>query len=227
MEHRVSFKSDGLTLSGTISTPEGLAPGEKRPAFIILHGFGSNKGSHGCEEPSKMFAEWGYAMLRFDMRGCGDSEGARGNLICQEQVRDVSNALTFLQGHPNIDPDRIGCMGSSFGGAVTVYAAGVDKRVAVLGFVSDAELARLYANAEGFVMLSAGEGLGLVYLEALLAGVPVLGWSPGPIDDLERFGATAIRRLADLPAALADLLARGKGLRADGCVPFRLRLPAP
>lgn len=108
-----------------------------------------------------------------------------------------------------------------------VRARGVDERVAVLGFVSDAELARLYANAEGFVMLSAGEGLGLVYLEALFAGVPVLGLSPGPIDDLEPFGATAIRRLADLPAALADLLARGNGTGARRTVPFRLRLPAP
>ena len=129
-QENVSFMSDGLKLQGILHLPEGASPGKKYPAFMVLHGFGSNKGSHGCEEPSKMFAEWGYAMLRFDMRGCGDSEGERGNLICQEQVRDVSNALTFLQGHPNIDPDRIGCMGSSFGGAVTVYAAGVDKRVA-------------------------------------------------------------------------------------------------
>ena len=119
-QENVSFMSDGLKLQGILHLPEGASPGRKYPAFMVLHGFGSNKGSHGCEGPSKMFAEWGYAMLRFDMRGCGDSEGVQGNLICQEQVRDVSNALTFLQGHPNIDPDRIGCMGSSFGGAVTV-----------------------------------------------------------------------------------------------------------
>ena len=32
----------------------------------------------------------------FDMRGCGESEGERGNLICLEQVEDTSSALTFL-----------------------------------------------------------------------------------------------------------------------------------
>ena len=129
-QQNVSFVSDGLKLQGVLHLPEGGKPDQKYPAFIVLHGFGSNKASHGCEEPCKLFADWGYAMLRFDMRGCGESEGERGTLICLEQVRDTSNALTFLQGHPNIDPDRIGCMGSSFGGAVTVYTAGVDRRVA-------------------------------------------------------------------------------------------------
>jgi glycosyltransferase involved in cell wall biosynthesis len=96
----------------------------------------------------------------------------------------------------------------------------------VLGYVSDAELARLYANADGFVMLSAGEGLGLVYLEALLAGIPVLGWSPGPIDDLEAFGANAVHALANLPDALAAILARAKRTSPNPRVPFRLRLRA-
>ena len=128
-ETKVTFLSDGLKLNGVLHLPDG-EPGKKYPAFMILHGFGSNCLSHGCVEPAKMFASWGYAALRFDMRGCGESEGARANLICLEQVRDTQNALTFLQGHPSIDPGRIGCMGSSFGGAVTVYTAGVDKRVA-------------------------------------------------------------------------------------------------
>jgi dipeptidyl aminopeptidase/acylaminoacyl peptidase len=121
--------SDGLKLSGILHLPEGATPGKKYPAFMVLHGFGSNKESQSSAEPCRLFQSWGYAMLRFDMRGCGDSEGERANLICLEQVRDTSAALTFLQSHPSIDPDRIGCMGSSFGGAVTVYTAGVDKRV--------------------------------------------------------------------------------------------------
>jgi glycosyltransferase involved in cell wall biosynthesis len=108
----------------------------------------------------------------------------------------------------------------------SIRARGLDTRVEVLGYVSDAELARLYANADGFVMLSAGEGLGLVYLEALLAGIPVLGWSPGPIDDLEAFGANAVHALADLPDALAAILARAKRTSPNPRVPFRLRLRA-
>jgi dipeptidyl aminopeptidase/acylaminoacyl peptidase len=128
-ESPVTFMSDGLKLKGVLHVPDG-PPGKKYPAFMVLHGFGSNCLSHGCIEPSRMFEKWGYAMLRFDMRGCGESEGEKANLICLEQVEDTKNALTFLQSHPSIDPNRIGCMGSSFGGAVTCYTAGVDKRVA-------------------------------------------------------------------------------------------------
>ena len=66
------------------------------------------------------------------MRGCGDSEGERGRVICLEQVEDTRNALTFLAQHPAVDGKRIGVIGSSFGGAVAVYAGGIDDRVAAV-----------------------------------------------------------------------------------------------
>ena len=130
MEHRVSFKSDGLTLSGTISVPPGVAPGEKRPAFIILHGFGSTSNAGNVLTPSVMFNELGYVTMRFDMPGCGDSEGERGLLICHDQVTATRNALDLLQTFEGVDPARIGVMGSSFGAAVAVYASGMDERFA-------------------------------------------------------------------------------------------------
>ena len=77
-----------------------------------------------------MFEKLGYVTLRFDMPGCGESEGERGNLICLEQVAAASDALTFLAKHPQVEPDRIGMIGSSFGAAIAVYVCGVDKRVA-------------------------------------------------------------------------------------------------
>ena len=69
-------------------------------------------------------------MLRFDMRGCGASEGERGRVICLEQVEDTRNALTWLAQQPGVDPTRIGVFGHSFGAAVAIYAAGVDQRIA-------------------------------------------------------------------------------------------------
>src|SRR5262249_12104388 len=62
--------------------------------------------------------------LRFSMRGCGDSEGEFGRVICLEQVEDTRNALTWLAQHPSVDPKRIALVGSSFGGAVAVYTGG-------------------------------------------------------------------------------------------------------
>ena len=43
METKVKFKSDELTLFGVLHVPDDLAPGEKRAAFVILHGFGGYK----------------------------------------------------------------------------------------------------------------------------------------------------------------------------------------
>jgi pimeloyl-ACP methyl ester carboxylesterase len=76
--------------------------------------------------------ELGYVTLGFDMRGCGESEGEHGRVICLEQVEDTRNALSFLVRQAGVDPERIGVIGSSFGGAVAVYAAGVDARLAAV-----------------------------------------------------------------------------------------------
>ncbi|MEA2907777.1 MAG: uncharacterized protein QOI12_5164 [Alphaproteobacteria bacterium] len=131
-EQAVKFPSAGLSLSGNVSVPDGVKPGEKRAAFLVLHGFGSNKDSSNVMAPARVLSELGYVTLRFSMRGCGDSEGEFGRVICLEQVEDTRNALTFLAQHPAVDGARIAVVGSSFGGAVAVYAGGVDERVAAV-----------------------------------------------------------------------------------------------
>jgi pimeloyl-ACP methyl ester carboxylesterase len=131
-EQAVTIPSAGFKLAGTVRVPAGVRPGERRPAFMVLHGFGSNHTSSNVLQPTKVLGDIGYVTLGFDMRGCGQSEGERGNLICLEQVEDTSNALTFLAKHPSVDPARIALIGSSFGGAVAVYTAGVDQRVAAV-----------------------------------------------------------------------------------------------
>jgi uncharacterized protein len=131
-EEVVSFQSAGLRLHGVVGMPEGVRPGERRAAFLVLHGFGSNSASPTCIAPAKVLGDFGYVTLRFDMRGCGKSEGEFGRVICLEQVEDAGNALNFLAQHPAVDPDRIAVIGSSFGGAVGVYAGGTNPRIAAV-----------------------------------------------------------------------------------------------
>jgi pimeloyl-ACP methyl ester carboxylesterase len=131
-EESVTIPSASFRLAGTVRVPSGVRPGERRAAFMVLHGFGSNHTSSNVLQPSKVLGDLGYVTLGFDMRGCGTSEGERGNLICLEQVEDTRNALTFLAKHPAVDPARIGVIGSSFGGAVAVYSGGVDERIAAV-----------------------------------------------------------------------------------------------
>lgn len=129
-EQKVSFQSKGLAIAGTVRVPAGVGARERRPAFMVLHGFGSNMNSTNVLEPCAMLEKLGYVTLRFDMPGCGESEGEKGRLICLDQVQATSDALTFLAKHPNVEADRIAVIGSSFGAAVAVYTGGVDARVA-------------------------------------------------------------------------------------------------
>ncbi|MPZ56494.1 MAG: alpha/beta fold hydrolase [Rhizobiales bacterium] len=129
MGRSVRFQSDGLSLAGIIEAPEGLKAGERRPAFLVLHGFGSNKSSNNVKLPMQMLNALGYVTMGFDMRGCGESEGERARLICLEQVSDTKNAVTFMREQPDVVADKIGLIGSSFGAAVAVYTGGVDERV--------------------------------------------------------------------------------------------------
>jgi uncharacterized protein len=131
-EQVVSFNSAGLRLHGVIGVPEGLRAPDRRAAFLVLHGFGSNSESSNVLQPTRVLNEFGYVTLRFDMRGCGKSEGEFGRVICLEQVQDLGNALEFLATHHAVDPACIGAIGSSFGGAVAVYAGGTNPRLAAV-----------------------------------------------------------------------------------------------
>src|SRR5262249_5656990 len=131
-EQVVSFESAGLRLHGMLGVPEDLGASERRGAFMVLHGFGSNSESSNVLAPTRVLNQFGYVTLRSDMRGCGKSEGEFGRVICLEQVEDLGNALDFLAAHPAVDPSRIAAIGSSFGGAVAVYAGGSDPRLAAV-----------------------------------------------------------------------------------------------
>jgi hypothetical protein len=132
MQTPVSIASDGFTLSGVLHIPDAHRPGARLPAFLVLHGFMGSKDESHAELQARMLEGLGYAALRFDMRGCGDSGGTRGFVLCMDQVADTRNALTFLAQQPGIDPQRIAVIGHSFGAAVAVYTGGVDTRVAAV-----------------------------------------------------------------------------------------------
>lgn len=130
MEHKLSFMSDGLKLSGVLHVPEGRKPGQRLPTIIVLHGFVGTKDKSHVELVARMIEEMGYCVFRIDFRGCGESEGARGEVRCHDQVADTRNALTFISQREEVDPKRIGLTGHSFGAAVAIFTGGVDRRVA-------------------------------------------------------------------------------------------------
>jgi pimeloyl-ACP methyl ester carboxylesterase len=136
MERDIVFESEGLLLSGVLALPSDLKEADRRPAVILLHGLGRNKNDRIVVRAARLLTSWGYATLRFDMRGCGDSQGTRAKVICLEQVDDASSALTFLRTLPQVDPGAVAVLGHGLGAAVALYTAGLDERFA--GCISSA-----------------------------------------------------------------------------------------
>ena len=126
MEADVKIKSDEVELSGTYFTRDRRSPG-KMPGLVLGHGFA------GALYPkmASHLASLGYAVLSIEFRGYGRSGGERGRVVPSDQVSDFRNSLSWLAGRPEIDPDRLGIIGSSLGGTVAIMAAAQDPRMKI------------------------------------------------------------------------------------------------
>ena len=123
----VNFYSDGFRLEADYYTPSPDKTAQ-RAAIVLCHGFGGKRDDM-LPIYAQKFAQAGYAVLAFDYRGFGTSEGERGRIIPQEHVEDIRCALTWLETQNDVDSDRLGVWGTSNGGAHIVYVAGIDTRV--------------------------------------------------------------------------------------------------
>ena len=142
----VEFKTiDGIFLRGCLYPVAGTGPGIilspgvsalprnkhsiKRSGLIIAQ-FNCVKEMLGLPEAAMYFQQSGITSLIYDPRSTGLSDGSpRNDIDPIKQVEDFSDAVTFLSNHPNVKPDQILLWGMSFGGAVSLYAASLDKRV--------------------------------------------------------------------------------------------------
>lgn len=125
---KVKFKSGGVNCAGDLYIPDDHPPGTRCPALVIGHGFSMVK--EGLVDEGGYFSRAGFITLAIDYRTFGESEGEpRGQLFPLNQSEDFSNAISYLQTRPDVDPNRIGIWGKSMGGAVVIYTAAVDQRV--------------------------------------------------------------------------------------------------
>ncbi len=94
------------------------------PAIVFLVGSGPNSTHTGLytdfvrENLEQIFLQHGVALMYFDKRGVGLSEGRWHRTDLYERADDARAAVKFLQQHPDIDPKRIGVVGHSQGGTV-------------------------------------------------------------------------------------------------------------
>jgi len=131
-EQPITFRSEGAALAGVATGPDGLSATDRRPCVIIMHGFGGHKNGPQQRWSSKQLADWGYVCMRFDFRGCGESEGDKGVVRPDIQIADAGNAVSYMASRPDVDPDRILMIGTSYGASVAVCAAARDARVSAV-----------------------------------------------------------------------------------------------
>ncbi|KJY45031.1 ABC transporter ATP-binding protein [Streptomyces sp. NRRL S-444] len=106
--------------------------GGKRPAVLLGHGFGGSKDDVRAQ--AEQLARDGYAVLTWSARGFGRSGGQIGLNDPEHEVKDVSRLVDWLAQQPEVRLDgdgdpRVGVTGASYGGAISLLAAGYDRRI--------------------------------------------------------------------------------------------------
>ncbi|GAA3722118.1 hypothetical protein GCM10023082_19860 [Streptomyces tremellae] len=189
----------------------------RRPAVLLAHGFGGSKDDVRAQ--AEGLARDGYAVLTWSSRGFGRSTGRIGLNDPAYEVKDVSRLIDWLARQPQVRLDgpgdpRVGVTGASYGGAVSLLAAGHDRRVdAIAPEITYWNLADALMPGGVFKKLWAGiffsSGGGCARFEADLCAlydrVAVSG-TPTAADRalLERRSPSAVADRIDVPALIVQ-----------------------
>src|SRR5215218_10279875 len=130
-EEHVSIQAPGYVIPGTFTRPKAGGEHARYPTVLMLHGTASQKDEVGNMylRLAQKLAALGYASLRIDFAGSGDSTLPQTAFTYTEEVADTKTALTWLSSRPQIDAGRLGLLGFSQGGRVASTVAGTDARV--------------------------------------------------------------------------------------------------
>ncbi|MEV7103082.1 alpha/beta fold hydrolase [Streptomyces atroolivaceus] len=127
--HDRMMKMNGVSVDTSYFTSGGT---QRRPAVLIGHGFGGSKDDVRAQ--AEKLAADGYAVMTWSARGFGRTSGEITLNAPDGEVKDVSGLIDWLADRPEVELDakgdpRVGVTGASYGGAVSLLAAGHDERV--------------------------------------------------------------------------------------------------
>lgn len=133
----VSFPNEQakITLAGTLTLPPGAGP---FPAVVLITGSGAQNRDEEImgHKPFLVLADHltrhGIAVLRYDDRGFGKSQGSFATATSADFATDAEAAWQYLRDRKEIDPKRIGLLGHSEGGLIAPMVAARKPEVAFL-----------------------------------------------------------------------------------------------
>jgi dipeptidyl aminopeptidase/acylaminoacyl peptidase len=133
-ETTVSIDAGDHTIPGIFTVPKARGSKAEYPTVLMLHGFGAdkNEGGNMFGRLAEYLGVAGYASLRIDFAGTGDSTQPWIENNLDGMVADATTALDWLGAHDSVDAARIGVHGWSMGGRVSATIAGTDDRIQTL-----------------------------------------------------------------------------------------------
>lgn len=131
VEEAISIDNGNYEIPGILTMPSNVGENEKVPAVVLLHGTGGEKNELAdiYKRIADKLAENGYASLRIDFIGGGDSKVPYVENNIADSVADTMNAIEYLSSNSKIDTDRIGVLGYSQGGRIAQIVAGQNDKV--------------------------------------------------------------------------------------------------
>jgi dipeptidyl aminopeptidase/acylaminoacyl peptidase len=144
----VQFETfDGRSIPAFFTLPADYEAGET-PVVVDIHGGPESQRRPSFSSVKQYLLDRGYAYFEPNVRGSSGYGKAYGHLDDvrnrMDSVTDVKAGVDWLHAHDAVDPDRIACMGGSYGGFMVLaslteypdlWAAGVDI-VGIANFVT-------------------------------------------------------------------------------------------
>ena len=210
MEEALTFRDrHGHGIAAILSVPD--VPTTR--LAVLCHGFLSSKNSTTNKTLTRLLNERGLATFRFDFFGQGDSDGPFEELTTTLAVHQTETVLDLITARGY---DRIGLVGSSFGGLVAILTAAQRRDIACLALkcpvVDFAEELRLTFRLEELAQWKATDT------------IPNILGGPERVRLRHGFYEDCLRQIAYKPAeqiTVPTLIVQGE---RDECVPLHQSL---
>lgn len=127
----IEFLSQGALLRGRLYVPKNSL--KKKPVVVMAHGFTTTINGMTADKYAEEFYKAGYAVLLYDHRNFGISDGEpRQEINFWIQARGYIDAIDFVSTQPEINKDKIAIWGASLSAREAFLVGSVDERVKVI-----------------------------------------------------------------------------------------------